>query len=381
MHWTRSHTSSDSTNPNAPVQSTDLDALISRHSASSLTYLDDPYTTHFIPSSVRRAGGSAVSRPALINLGTHARTWAVDQVVQGFLWETEEEDDASARGGEGRESGGGDPPRRPRRPGRRRRQVLSIGAGTDTRYWRMRDKWMQAVEGSTQQEWEHHVSWVEVDFEETTGAKARIVATKPSLKVGIGESLKIERGGHALSSKSYTLIPGDLRDLSTTLGPYLLSSNPFPSRSEPLLDPTLPTLLLAECVLVYVPPETTREILTWFSKTFKGGGGSMIGYDPFNFEDAFGKVMVRNLATRYLFLPAASSTPTLESLNARLKENGFAQAESRTIEQIRQGVIPLEEIQRVNRLEQIDEVEELNLVLAHYAITIGNVNGDEGVGF
>ncbi|SCZ89094.1 BZ3500_MvSof-1268-A1-R1_Chr1-1g00951 [Microbotryum saponariae] len=375
--------SPSSTNPNQAVQSTDLDALLSRHSASTLSYLSDPYTTYFLPPSIRRAGPSGWRRPVLIHLGTHARTWGVDRGVERFLFGGGRTEGEGREGsGSGRGSGGEQVARS--KLGRRgKRQVLSMGAGTDTRYWRMRDKWIsEAAEGSrTLEGWEEVVNWVEVDFEEATSAKAKIVATKKELKDGVGHSLKIEKGGLALSSKAYKLIPGDLRNLTTSLGPYLLSSDPFPTRSEPLLDPTLPTLLLAECVLVYLPAESTTDLLRWFSSTFREAGGSCISYDPFNFEDAFGKVMIRNLATRNLVLPAASSTPTLESLNTRLKENGFAQAESRTIEQIRRDVIPQEEIQRVNKLEQIDEVEELNLVLGHYAITMGNVRGDEGVGF
>lgn len=93
-----------------------------------------------------------------------------------------------------------------------------------------------------------------------------------------------EKGGTSLRSPFYQLLPLDLR---TSDLPTLLSS---------VLDPTLPTLLLAECVMVYLPPETNDSILNWFSTNFKKG--KVVSYDPFGLGDNFGKVMVRNLAVR-----------------------------------------------------------------------------------
>jgi [phosphatase 2A protein]-leucine-carboxy methyltransferase len=135
----------------AATQQTDVDALTSRASAASLGYFPDPYASHFLSPSARR---SLEKRPALINIGTHARTWAVDQLVEQFLT-------ASAFKGKGR-------------------QVLSLGAGTDTRYWRMRDKL---------QEWD--CEWVEVDFEEATAGKVRKVMGHARMKELLGGDVKL----------------------------------------------------------------------------------------------------------------------------------------------------------------------------------------------
>lgn len=90
-------------------------------------------------------------------------------------------------------------------------------------------------------------------------------------------------GGTGLDSPLYTLLPCDLRDLAT-----------LTAALQPYLDPTLPTLLLAECVFVYVPPQDVTNLLNWFSSTFTQG--TCVSYDPFGLDDSFGKVMVRNLA-------------------------------------------------------------------------------------
>lgn len=100
----------------------------------------------------------------------------------------------------------------------------------------------------------------------------------------------IEKGGTGLSSPSYVLLPADLRDLAP-LATALLSPS---ADRPPILDPTLPTLLLAECVLVYLPPANASELLSWVASTF--AEGSAVSYDPFGLQDSFGKVMLRNLA-------------------------------------------------------------------------------------
>ncbi|GAA6006150.1 hypothetical protein JCM11491_002050 [Sporobolomyces phaffii] len=323
------------------VRSTDADALLSRVSAAKHAYLADAFSPLFLTPAQRK---STEPRPPLINIGTHARTWAVDALVEQFLATREAV------------------------------QVLSLGAGTDSRFWRMRQRWTDTRGAES---WPCR-NWVEVDFPEATGAKARTIATKAELKSQLGGDLKVEQGGLGLSSPLYTLLPGDLRDLDL-LSSSLLAPRDASSPSPPRLDPTLPTLILLECVLVYLAPETTDGLLSLCASTFPAA--AVVSYDPFGLDDSFGQVMKRNLAMRGLSLPGAASTPTLASLSRRLRSNGFAgPSDSLSIKQIRESIIPLDELERVNKIEQIDEVEELNLVLDHYAVTWGHVgsSADEG---
>ena len=103
-------------------------------------------------------------------------------------------------------------------------------------------------------------------------------------------------GGTALHSPVYHLLAADLRNPPTdSLAPLLASE------SEPLLSPSLPTLLLFECVLAYMRPEASNATLQWFTNYFtvsqeasRGVLGCIV-YEMFSLEDAFGKVMVNNL--------------------------------------------------------------------------------------
>lgn len=54
----------------------------------------------------------------------------------------------------------------------------------------------------------------------------------------------------------------------------------------------------------------------------------------------------------------------------RLKRCGYNQVESNALNSIRHK-LPYEEKARINNLELLDEIEELELILSHYSLTIG----------
>ena len=113
-------------------------------------------------------------------------------------------------------------------------------------------------------------------------------------------------GGTSLHAPVYNLLPADLRlPPSEALATLLTSSvtnfsHPSFLRPGPLLSPSLPTLLLFECVLVYMAPEASSSLIQWFVDYFSGNqredavlGG--IVYEMFGLGDSFGRVMVNNL--------------------------------------------------------------------------------------
>ena len=91
---------------NGSVRQTDSDAAIARLSAVKLGYLKDP----FIRSLVQRPHLQP-PRPPLINIGTYVRSEAIDRLVSEWL-------ELSAVEG-------------------KKCQVVSMGAGSDTRFWRI----------------------------------------------------------------------------------------------------------------------------------------------------------------------------------------------------------------------------------------------------
>lgn len=110
--------------------------------------------------------------------------------------------------------------------------------------------------------------------------------------------LIIGGGGTTLRSPVYNLFPVDLRTPPVVALEPLLGSG-----DEPLLSPSLPTLLLFECVLAYMTPSASNALLQWFVDYFRSPGSGLLGavvYEMFKLEDSFGRVMLTNLKVSLL---------------------------------------------------------------------------------
>ena len=71
---------------------------------------------------------------------------------------------------------------------------------------------------------------------------------------------------------------------------------PHASTLPSYLDTNLPTLFISECCLVYMDLNQASDLTRWIADTFKQAGVGLIIYEPIGGNDAFGKVMIRNLA-------------------------------------------------------------------------------------
>jgi hypothetical protein len=115
------------------------------------------------------------------------------------------------------------------------------------------------------------------------------------------ELLVVDGGGGGDSSGSggagfggYALVGADLRDLkqlSQTL------------RERAGVDFSLPTLLISECVLVYLQPQESQAVIEWAAREFVGGA-VMVTYEQILPFDAFGQTMVKNLQACVAAVPA-----------------------------------------------------------------------------
>lgn len=96
----------------------------------------------------------------------------------------------------------------------------------------------------------------------------------------------------------YHLLATDLRSSPTDSLARVLRADD--ANGSPLLDPSLPTLLLFECVLVYMAPLQSSALIQWFLDYFSQDTGMLGGivYEMFGLSDSFGKVMLANLKVR-----------------------------------------------------------------------------------
>ena len=168
----------------------------------------------------------------------------------------------------------------------------------------------------------------------------------------------------ALHSPLYHLLPVDLRlNPSETLAQLLAQPN---SDGSPTLSNSLPTLLLFECVLAYMQPESSNAIIQWFVDYFSHSPNVVLGglvYEMFGLKDAFGKVMLNNMKVniqssckcglysphfqaRNISLPGAEPFPDVPSLTSRFARRGFTTSHAMTLRDIRRSCITQSELER-----------------------------------
>ncbi|KAK4165204.1 putative leucine carboxyl methyltransferase 1 [Cladorrhinum sp. PSN259] len=350
------NTAFSSSNHDATIQGTDTDASVSRLSAVELGYLTDPFASLFVqpqpsPSPMEVLGGipnSAPRRLPIINRGTYTRTTGIDILVSQFLTSTD-----------------------PNQP----RQILSLGAGTDTRSLRL----------FTSPKNYQNISYHEIDFPTMITRKQFAIQTYLSNLLTPSSSSSpppSTPGSSPSSSSAYTSTTSPTNTL--TLHPLDLRSLPSSSPPLPGLSSSYPTLIISECCLCYLPPSTCTQILGSLSSRFPSSG--IIIYEPILPFDPFGQMMVSNLAARGISMPTLTRYPTQQSQEERLRtEGGFTEVKSKTIDGIWDGWVDEQEKERIDLLEGgLDEVEEWKLLAGHYLIVWGwkgEGMGKEGLDF
>lgn len=77
------------------------------------------------------------------------------------------------------------------------------------------------------------------------------------------------------------------------------------------VDMSVPTIVLAECVLVYVEPSNCAALLGWLASSF--AQAVFINYEQVNMRDRFGDVMLSNLRSRGCTLAGVEACVSLDT--------------------------------------------------------------------
>lgn len=84
-----------------------------------------------------------------------------------------------------------------------------------------------------------------------------------------------------MGTENYTLIAADVRDTEDL------------TKKLEQIDKNLPTLVLTECLLVYMKSQDSNKVLKWVSDTF--ADVALLNYEMVNPYDQFGKMMIENI--------------------------------------------------------------------------------------
>ena len=333
------------------TQFTASDAMVCKHSAASKGYFEDTLVASFINIDVPIPATNFAQRrkPPIINRGYFARVHSINSTIQKFITAA----DAGTI---------------------KRRQIISLGSGFDTLSLRL-------LRGK-----DEHLHIYEVDFEKIIRRKVGICLNDPVIREllipshennkdlfreekngGSDSSGNRSNGTRALSLNDATgnysfnnlhFLSGDLRNAESIIESLLQVS----------LDPTAPTLILTECVMVYMEKSPSMSLCRAFSELLSEA--SWLTYDMISPTDIFGRTMLRNLTAARFNIPGFIDFPTLELQSARFLECGWDRAKSDTMLSVYDNHITLEEKHRISRLEIFDEIEEWQMLMSHYSLTV-----------
>ena len=312
------------------VKSTADDATLAKLSCVNMGYYQDTFIQGMSlgssglvnKSNINRANNRAVnSTEPIIRRGTHARVVAVDRAIDAFLSlplsssqsNTNNNDDDSARQQQTVNA-----------TTAQLRQIVVLGAGRDTTYLRYRFQKEKEKQNQLR-----NVNWYEVDHSSIIISKAHswlpqacCKSSEYDVKSTVNEdydgcyAVSITSKKHndndddqsnnddnqqtttsstsistTTSSSNYHLIGHDLRSPPSTLFDKL--THPHHSYST-----SIPTLFIFECVLMYLPHDTSCELLRYIATsptTDHNAFVNVVIYDPIPSNDRFGELMIHNL--------------------------------------------------------------------------------------
>jgi O-methyltransferase involved in polyketide biosynthesis len=314
------------------TQLTATDALVCKYSAVLLGYYDDVYLRSIFESSSCFPKG--IRKPPIINRGYYARVKSMDVLIELFLSHFPNE----------------------------YCQIINLGCGYDTVALKYLDL--------------HPNLYIyEIDFPEVIASKVKLCLSqqlfKQTLLLDKQESKSVDihhpqdffnKGEKYVRLGNARFIPLDLRDHQ-----YLQQS----LHNAGAL-PNAPTFILSECVLLYINRQAVDYLSEMFATSFHQA--IWVTYDMVNPSDPFGSTMLRNLQAAQFSIPGFLDYPTLDKQIERFTLNGWQNACSMTMLDAYNKIISVEDKRRIGALEIFDEIEEWELIMNHYSITVA-VNG------
>ena len=291
------------------VQSTSNDALKTKISCVISNYYKDPFICYMEPGSNHK------KFLPLINRGTYCRVFAINsklhEAINNFRKLDEYKDSKI--------------------------NIIILGSGFDTTYFNLMS------EGYT------NIEFYEFDYKEIINKKLKYISkAKPLLNI-------INK-----NKNNYHLINCDITNKKL----FTETLNNIKTQENDL------TIVICECLLVYIEESVTIEMISCLTEKFSNI--YLLEYDLIGPDDPFGKEMVDNLKTRDIYLKGFDDVKNINDQINRLKKLNFEDINIVDMYHVYFNVLPVEERKRIEKLELMDEFEELNLLQRHACFGFGS---------
>ncbi|KAL0222517.1 hypothetical protein RCL1_002371 [Eukaryota sp. TZLM3-RCL] len=298
------------------VPKTAFEAASAKLSAVSLGYYSDPYISHFVTTDKPRR------HDPIIHRGYYIRVSALRQTISEFLQQF------------------------PSSPV----QIINFGCGMDSIA-------LHFLLSSPQLH--DNVTFIEIDLPDIVRKKSKIIAKHFSNQLEITSHNSI-----GVLSPHYKLSVGDITDLSSIQHVFDSNSVHF----------HIPTLVVFECVLVYLNPIDSSKLLSFLQSCFP----TLVSfvYDPIRPFSPFGKNMVRHAKEMEVDFVAINEYPDLYKQRKRYLDLGFNWSAALDLWEVEKLLVSKEEAKRLHQIELLVEIEEYMAISSQYCLVISG----QGVG-
>ena len=291
------------------VQSTSNDALKTKISCVLCNYYQDPFILYMEP------GMNHKKFLPLMNRGTYCRVYAINTKLHEILnnmKKLEEYKDSKIN-------------------------IIILGSGFDTTYFNLMHEGYKNIEV------------YEYDYKKIIDKKLQIISKYKQLSEIINKN-----------KNNYHLIDCDITNNKL----FSESLNKISNKENDL------TIVICECLLVYIDKAVTIEMLSTINNKFNNV--CLLEYDLIGPYDPFGKEMVDNLKSRDIILRGFNEVKDIKDQINRLKEAKFEDVNIVDMFYVYFKFLPIQDRKRIERLELMDEFEELNLLQKHACFGYGS---------
>ncbi len=354
--------SSASSNHDFHVMGTAEAALKAKYAAVQAGYYNDPYIASFWSNSSGAKPTTNISTQqkqtlppvqVIIKRGTYARVACMYKAISVYLDECRTLFQGS--------------------------QVIVIGSGKDTTFFRILDERRRMNQSTNERQ---HLHWFEVDHNMIVEQKTKVIQRSP---VFGSECHKV-----ANQDSSYAVTSSSDSEQVWPNAKYHLLGHNLNSDPDHLieklmhcgLDPMVPTLIVLECVLMYMTKDAATTLLQSLNQQCQDC--TMVSYEPIlGYDSSFGRVMEENLSKIGVVHPKSCFVEirTLQQYIQQLYGMvGCQRSVGCDMYTAYDTILSTQQRAHAQKCEFLDELEEFILIMQHYCFIVSNNNSESMIG-